>query len=369
MLTRLYADNFKTLLNFEMKLDAMNLLLGPNGSGKSNILEAIRLLRRFICDDVRVSKLFPDQDLCRWENRDVQTFEIGVREEAGVFAYKLEVAHDARHKKDCRVKTERLTLDNRLLYSVDDGKGTAYYDDGTSGITAFVGDRSWLGVLAPHESYPGIARFLRQMQAVWPIAIVPEKMRAVGRRGSTRPWQNMSNFASWYYHLVLHEPGCIAKLTEVLKDGVLDGLRSLRFKESRLCADFAAQADDKLSETTVEYRLGELSEGQRSLMALYTLVIWALVGGNTLCFDHPENALALPELQPWLMRLADATEEGRCQAIIATHHPEIINLLAVHSGYWLEREGGGPTRLKRIGEQDPSALPVSELIARGWLHD
>ena len=86
---------------------------------------------------------------------------------------------------------------------------------------------------------------------------------------------------------------------------------------------------------------------------------------NTLCLDHPESHLALPEIQPWLMRLADATEEGRCQAIIATHHPELINLLAAHSGYWLERESGGPTRVRKIGDQDSSGLPLSELIARG----
>ncbi len=105
-----------------------------------------------------------------------------------------------------------------------------------------------------------------------------------------------------------------------------------------------------------------------TLIALYALVTCAIDGDNTLCLDHPESCLALPEIQPWLLRLADATEEGRCQAIIATHHPDIINLLAAHSGYWLERQSGGPTRVRKIGEQDPAGLPLSELIARGWLH-
>ena len=35
MITRLYVDNFKTLVNFELTLGPMNLLLGANGSGKS----------------------------------------------------------------------------------------------------------------------------------------------------------------------------------------------------------------------------------------------------------------------------------------------------------------------------------------------
>ena len=33
MITRLYADNFKTLVNFELPLGPMNLLLGANGPG------------------------------------------------------------------------------------------------------------------------------------------------------------------------------------------------------------------------------------------------------------------------------------------------------------------------------------------------
>jgi predicted ATPase len=145
-------------------------------------------------------------------------------------------------------------------------------------------------------------------------------------------------------------------------------LKALGEKSRALWAEFATHADSNSPEKVVEYRFGELSDGQRTLIALYTLATCAVDEENTLCLDHPESHLALPEIQPWLLRLADATEEGRCQAIIATHHPDIINLLAAHSGHWLERQSGGPTRVRRIGEQDPSGLPLSELIARGWLH-
>ena len=41
MITRLFVNNFKTLVNFELPLDPMNLLLGANGSGKSTVFEAI----------------------------------------------------------------------------------------------------------------------------------------------------------------------------------------------------------------------------------------------------------------------------------------------------------------------------------------
>ena len=183
----------------------------------------------------------------------------------------------------------------------------------------------------------------------------------------------MSNFAAWYRHLTLDQPTRTYELTEVLKNEVLDGFRSLRLKavgeKSRaLWAEFGVKTDESSPEKITEYRFSELSDGQRTLIALYALAICAVDEENTLCLDHPESHLALPEIQPWLLRLADATEEGRCQAIIATHHPELINLLAANSGYWLERQSGGPTRVRRIAKDDSSGLPLSELIARGWLH-
>jgi predicted ATPase len=139
-------------------------------------------------------------------------------------------------------------------------------------------------------------------------------------------------------------------------------------KSRALWVEFGTTAGETSPEKITEYRFNELSDGQRTLIALYALAVCAVDEENTICLDHPESHLALPEIQPWLMRLADATEEGRCQAIIATHHPELINLLAAHSGYWLERQSGGPTRVKKIGDQDSSGLPLSELIARGWLN-
>jgi len=38
MIKRLYVDNYKCLVNFDLKLDELSLLLGLNGSGKSSVL-------------------------------------------------------------------------------------------------------------------------------------------------------------------------------------------------------------------------------------------------------------------------------------------------------------------------------------------
>ncbi len=377
MITRLYADNFKTLVNFELQLGPMNLLLGANGSGKSNVLEAIRLIRSFVCEDETATKLFSTNSLCRWETRHIQTFELDLRGDAGAYTYKLEIEHDVDNNR-CRVKSEHLSHNRQPLYSstLSDGRLLAqlYHDDGNRGPEVLSDwNRSGVGRLQPLHDNTLLIAFVERLEYTFVMRINPDKMLADSQSEDVYPNADMSNYASWYRHLVQDQPNRVFELSELLRKDVLDGFRSLRLtsvseKSRALWATFGTQASDHAAEKSVEYRFGELSDGQRTLIALYTLAICAVDQHNTLCLDHPESHLALPEIQPWLLRLADATDEGRCQAILATHHPELINLLAANSGYWLERQSGGPSRVKRIGDQDASGLPLSELIARGWLH-
>ena len=373
MITRLYADNFKTLVNFELPLGPMNLLLGANGSGKSTVLEALWLIREFVCSGKGSTVLFPASSLCRWDTRTVQTFEIDLQENEGAFTYKLEIEHDVE-RDACKVKSECLSYNQRPLY-VSDAEGTQlYHDDGIASDRVVI-DRGHAGVglVPPRGKGILLTEFRKRLEYVWVLQIRPDKMLAKSGKETAHPVKDMSDFVAWYRYLSLDQPHRVLELTEVLKTEVLDGFYSLRLKpvgeKSRaLWAVFSAKPNEKATKRVAEFRFGELSDGQRTLIALYALAICAVDEENTLCLDHPESHLALPEIQPWLLRLADATEEGRCQAIIATHHPELINLLAANAGYWLERQSGGPTRVRRIGDQDGSGLPISELIARGWLH-
>ena len=60
MITRLYADNFKTLVNFELTIGPHeSACLGPTARGSRTVLEAIRLIRSFVCEDEASDALFP----------------------------------------------------------------------------------------------------------------------------------------------------------------------------------------------------------------------------------------------------------------------------------------------------------------------
>jgi predicted ATPase len=45
MITRLYVNNFRCLVNFKAEFDSFAVLCGPSGAGKSSVFDALRLLR------------------------------------------------------------------------------------------------------------------------------------------------------------------------------------------------------------------------------------------------------------------------------------------------------------------------------------
>ena len=149
-------------------------------------------------------------------------------------------------------------------------------------------------------------------------------------------------------------------------------------------------------------RLDEISDGQRALITLYALIHLTEGQRHTLFLDEPDNYVALPEIQPWLMALADACGEVVSQVVVCSHHPELIDYLGGDSGLLLQREKSGVVTARKpeygwLGYDANAAEPIvdpdgkkgkkskkksrkgkkkegrsegglklSELIARGW---
>ena len=97
-------------------------------------------------------------------------------------------------------------------------------------------------------------------------------------------------------------------------------------------------------------------------------MVYCVPENSLICIDEPENFLALPEIQPWFDTLYDQCAERGLQALLISHHPKIINLLASDSGYWFSRENN-LTRIQKISPEDESGLSIAELIDRGWIYE
>jgi hypothetical protein len=158
------------------------------------------------------------------------------------------------------------------------------------------------------------------------------------------------NFAAWYQHVVLDRQDLVPDLTLSLRE-VIDGFRGIRLPLVGL----------------YELRLDELSDGQRALIALYSLLRLGVDQGFTFFLDEPENYVALAEIQPWLTQLADACGGSVRQAVLSSHHPELVDYLGLDRGIVLRREDSGQTVTKAAKELTLDGGPkLSEIIARGW---
>lgn len=385
MIKRVYASNFRTLVNFDVKLDALTLLLGPNGAGKTAIFDVVRLLRDFVRGDPvwmdgkmvgpTTTELFPDSTRTRWQDVDLQSFEIALGGRSGEFVYHLEIEHQ-RFAQRCRVRAEKLTFDSRPLFEsiLHDNQLTAqlYRDDGSRGPTQLTDwTRSSLPSIQPRAENQLMTWFKERMKRVIVTRFNPAVIgaRAVDE-SATLDW-DASNFVAWFRHAANLDLELVAKLRPQLEE-VITGLVGLSLDSDGadakiLKARFRVGASAGAERSPFFCRFDELSDGQRVLLMLYTLLT-AANDDCTLCIDEPENFLALREINPWLNMLLDKTQTEPCQAVLISHHPELINALAVGAGRWIDRVADAESRAQDISEEDSSGLSVAELVSRGWLH-
>ncbi len=371
MLKRIYIDNFRGLVNFDLSLDSINLFLGPNGSGKSTVFDALRKAQYLVRGDEKLAALFPEADVTRWQNSPVQSFELEIEGNGGRYKYKFAIEHDLTRPGRNRIQYERLWFDDKPLLKCEissgEGETQLYRDDHSEGPRyPFNWSQSTLATLPERNDNTRLIWFRRRINRF--IIVHPAPMLMKGESAAQEKYLSpqIENFVSWY-RFISEDQGKTIEVTDVLRD-VLAGFKYFKFLE--------AGEDHRVLKLHFEggrsgydYRFTELSDGQRILIALYALLYAARSEEYTLCIDEPENYLALPEIQPWLTTLYDFCSEGETQALLISHHPELIDYLASSAGYWFDYQSNTPVRVKRIGEQQEGGLPISELIARGWLNE
>jgi predicted ATPase len=378
MLKRIYIDNFRCLVNFEINFeDNISLFLGANGSGKTTVFEVLRKLQEFIRDDVKVENLFRKSDLTRWENRRlIQKFELDIKGNEGLYKYSLEIEHQQDYTLP-RMRSEKLTFESQLLadfsIQIEQGKpigqATIYNDDPSREGASFPGfkwSRSLVGFVYERRENQKLTWFKKRMSRFFVVQINPFGMSGESRQEDSYPARDMSNYAAWYSHLSGNQ-GKIINLTMELRK-VIDGFDSFK-NEPVGEAKVLSLSFPQLSKEP--YKLNEMSDGQKVLLALYTLIYCTPDEDYTLCIDEPENYLALPEIQPWIHTLFEhcSGADSHGQAILISHHPALINYLASSSGYWFEKTNDGIIRLKPIRDEKDSGLSLAKLIELGWIYD
>lgn len=359
MFTRLHVDNFKALVNFDLELPKSSLFLGLNGSGKTSVFEAVDVVRQLM---MGATLEVPTETLTRWQTQDVQTFEIGARLDEHAYHYSLEVMH-RRESGECRIRSERLLYDgDRKLFASDTGKAQLFSDDGTTGPEVLADwSRSSLPIIAGRRDNKLLTRFVSWLSTeVLLCRINPVLMSSLADRDKTTLATDLSDFACWWRHVHEEDADAAAELRSLLGDS-LPGFRGLEFrkvtdKARRLTARFLDRS----------FGFDELSEGQRVLIALYALLVYSRNRPLTLFLDEPDNFVSIREIQPFYNAL-DASEH--VQTVLISHHPTLLNLMAVENGFVFSRGVNSQVRVEPF--QAPAGIPLtaSEFVARGYLDE
>ncbi len=375
MIRRIYIDNYKCLVNFELELEQLSLFLGANGTGKTSVLDVIDTIARLLRGELRLDasrrslRAFPATTLNRWQqDRPLQTFELDVELDFGTVRYRLEIQHQQEARK-ARIWHESLIElpENAPLFRFAEGEVQLYRDDHSSG-PVYSGDwsQSALGNIPPRHDNKKLTAFLQTCQRMLVCGIDPWAIGAEATAEDPLLGRRAENFASWLRHRVQEDPAALGVLCNRLQE-VLPGLRDIRLpllgRDARV-----VELGWSESGTDTKLYLDELSEGQRALVVLYALLAFLHDRTTVLFLDEPENFVALPEIQPWLAELQEACGPRIRQAVLCSHHPELINYLGPDSGIFFHRETGGMIRAKRASElvQPGDVLPLAELLARGW---
>lgn len=372
MLTRIHIDNYKCLTNFDLRLDNLTLLAGANGCGKSAVFEVVDKLRDF-ARDTRVEKLFFTDDLTRWTTKREQCFELEFSTDGGVFAYKLVIEHKPGGKKDAQIKSEHLLYDGKPVLSHADREIQLYRDDGQGFTYPFGRFRSGLATEADERHHSRLHRFRDLVCGFQTLSLAPSLIDSGSKAESDVLARDGTNFAAWYRGQILNDPHQLPTVTGRLGQ-VLPGFAGLKLSARtgdyrELLATFSSEGHG----TSHSYRFDQLSDGQRALIVLYSLVFETIPDTGspdgsadiprTLFLDEPDNYVTLPELQPWLAELEDSAGDTLPQVVLISHHPEAIDFLAENT-VWLAREPESHTRI--VEPKNDTGLRISEVYARGW---
>ncbi len=371
MLQRLYVDNYKCLVNFDLRLQELSLLLGPNGVGKTSVLDVVFALRRLLDGSARITDAdaFSARTLTRWQKGWLQVFEIEVLLDPDRFTYRLEVDHDPSFRRP-RIRLEKLVhqdeRDKGPLFKFENGDVQLYRDDYSHGpLYSYNWSESALARVAPRNDNERLTRFLDFIRKIMVCSLYPPIFSAESKDEDPLLQRDTRNFADWYRHMVQERPDLLPEFTSTLQE-IIHGYRGIRLEkvgqETRALMVVFDEGGERY-----ELRFDELSDGQRALIALYALIHLTADQGHTLFLDEPDNYVALPEIQPWLRELEDTCGETVPQAVISSHHPELIDYLGCENSYMLQREKSGVVTVRKP-EASPAepGLKRSELIARGW---
>ncbi len=364
MIKYLFINNYKSFVNFRIDFDEKSLLIGKNGVGKTSIFLVTASLKTFILGNgSTVGGLFLPNSITRWMNSNIQTFEFGINEGEDEFVYRLEVIHEIEGAVQSKVLSEKLIVNDEEVLTVSDCHSKVA---DSTGIKDLLVNQTLSAILTASfvDKSKKIQNFVTAISKVIFCMPNPRLMSDNVENDTYWPSIDFSNFASAYFGLSMMYPEVPGQVCESMKDINPSFVRARISPEpfgKIFCFDYLYK------DTVATFRFSELSDGERMIFVLYTLLFGYIGNGYTLLLDEPDNFLSTREIQPWCMMLEKELENGG-QCILISHNSEMIDYLADADGIWLSRLKSGESIVVDNPYEElakNNLLPYSKLIARG----
>ena len=362
MITRLYVNNYRCLVAFDMKFDSLEVLCGANGTGKSSVFDAIK----FICDlaggrcflggqtgDLN-NRVVTKLEFNHWLNNTTQEFELEIKVDDYAFKYIIHIEQTPPHEP--RIIKETAFCNSKELYNRD--RDGVHFDSGRSGFPL-----DWRqAALASIQPVPERKEIEILQKALSSLLIVRPNVRSMefeSKTESSFPNFDFSNLTSWYRHLAQDQ-----EFTDLLRGSLQSVWPDMKFLKL---------ADAGMSFKVLELHFaGEvipfscLSDGEKMLVSLY-MIHAALAKGNTssVFIDEPDNFVSLQELQPWLLSMSEIMDKHR-QAILISHNAEILDSNPSRSVVFGRDNHKSPTRIWPLDM--PGGMSVRDALVRGWVY-
>ena len=417
-ITKVWAKNFRSIEYAELELDPLTVLVGPNASGKSNLLDMLGLLADAIRDGLETAVTRRggiDSIGRRSPTGRVLGPEIGFQFENSTATLKYSVALVRRGKGEFQVRREfasvepidssvgpcEIEIKNSRLTKPNVNKvleqNSAEYIEGSRepiDLTSIV-NRSieksagqelrlvssepgegpwwlWLFITRtdPREDSPYYHLYQTLDSATDYLGkavlyhIFPNSLRDPQKMADSHPLAaGGENLASILRDIVQKKGRFLPDLKDSLNFAV-PGLRDIRVTRagSYLVVELSHQREGGTDRGTW-FDLSQESDGTIRLLAMLT-ALFQDPAPTLLGLEEPELAI-----HPGAMAvLADTMKEAalRGQVLVATHSPDLINLLPIESIRAVTAENGS-TQVGRVAEHQMQSVR-DKLFLPGELH-
>jgi predicted ATPase len=362
-ITRLYVNNYRCFVNFELKPGRRSLLLGYNGSGKSSVFDVLSGIRDLVFANVDAKNAFPTDTVTKFSGSAEQRFELDVETEGGMLRYALLLAHDLE-QKTAAIMLEELTFDAEPIYRFANGEVQLYgeSDHLARGPFPFSSQRSFLASLEPKMARSPIASFKSFIHICWLLRLVPARIGASAPEEFAGLSTDAVDFASHCRFLLQETPDRMQRAHEALRE-IIPGFQHLRTQSAGRAKVLVARFQYP-NGSPYDLDFDALSDGQKVLIVLYVVLHANASRIPVLCLDEPDNFVSIREIQPFLVELEKISGDTGLQVLLISHSAEVIDFIGAEDAILLERPDGAFTR---VGSFSPDkSLPLSELMARGW---